>query len=104
MSLLQVFFLIIILIVFCYCLCNTQNKVCFVLVIFILVFFILMLLNTRQEDFITMDPNYYIYYDQLLPQFWDNKLRRTRNMSYDLRGDIDPDRPTWVPFHMSPLI
>lgn len=105
MSLIQILFFILILGALIYCVFSTNDKACFILFIFLLVIAILLLLrNNKEENFITMDPNYYIYYDQLLPQFWDNKLRRTRNMSYDLRGDVDPDRPIWVPFHMSPLI
>ena len=60
------------------------------------------------------DPDYKYYYkDPLyytLPQYpenqfiWNAPLRSTRNMSYDLRGDVSINSKAWLPFNWSSWI
>lgn len=44
------------------------------------------------------DESDYLYYP-----YWNASTRHTRNMSYDLRGDvpIPPSQQAWFPFNMS---
>ena len=60
------------------------------------------------------DPDYKYYYKDPLyythpgyPEnsfIWNAPLRSTRNMSYDLRGDVSINEKAWLPFNWSSWI
>ncbi|ARF09938.1 hypothetical protein Indivirus_6_4 [Indivirus ILV1] len=69
-----------------------------------IVIFLLMLTyifdeKINKDHFYISDPN--LPFDSP----WYNPIRSTRNMSYDLRGDVTiPNTGFWSPFNMSTLI
>lgn len=54
----------------------------------------------------TLKKDYFapVYYNDNIFPFWNSPLRSTRNMSYDLRGDVPIPYIMNVPFNMSSRI
>lgn len=73
------------------------------LLIISIIIIILFFFSTPQiENIENIEPIYYIPYVLTYP-FWNASTRHTRNMSYDLRGDIPIMNQALMPFNMSSI-
>lgn len=69
----------------------------FYLIIIVLFLLLLTYIFDKKKD------GFYPYATNIYP-IWNVPTRSTRNMSYDLRGDVPiPDTGFWSPFNMSTI-
>jgi len=72
-----------------------------VVIIIAIIFFILYFFSSPKiENYVYVpDASDYLYYPYY--PYWNASTRHTRNMSYDLRGDVPITQQAWFPFNMS---